>query len=115
MSERKYKVLWAESGARDLEEIVLHIAQDSPGNARKGLKRLRDKAAALETLPLRGRVVPELARLGLRSWRELMLKPYRIVYRVDSQTVLVLALIDSRRDLEDLLLERMVRPADLQL
>ena len=109
MSERKYLVLWTEIAARDLEEIVYHIAWGSPGNARNVLKKLKDKAAALEDFPLRGRVVPELARFGLRSWREIVSKPYRIVYRVDSQSVVVLAVFDSRRDLEDLLLERMVR------
>ena len=109
MSKRKYRVLWTEIAARDLEEIVYHIARDSPGNARNVLKKLKDKAAALKDFPLRGRIVPELTRLGLRSWREIVSKPYRIVYRVDSQSVVVLAVFDSRRDLEDLLLERMVR------
>jgi len=109
MSERKYRVLWTEIAARDLEEIVYHIARDSPGNAQNVFKKLKGKAAALKDFPLRGRVVPELAGFGLRSWREIVSKPYRIVYRVDSQSVVVLAVFDSRRDLEDLLLERMVR------
>ncbi len=109
MSNRKCRVLWTEIAARDLEEIVCNIARDSPGNARNVLKKLKGKAAALEDFPLRGRVVPELARFGLRSWREIVSKPWRIVYRVDSKSVAVLAVFDSRRDLEDLLLERMIR------
>jgi toxin ParE1/3/4 len=110
MSKNKRKVMWTESAVCDLESVIEYIAADSPGDARKILKNLRDRATNLETMPMRGRVVPEMARLGLRAWRELIVKPYRIVYRIDKDAVIVMALLDSRRDLEDLLLERLVRP-----
>jgi plasmid stabilization system protein ParE len=54
-------------------------------------------------------VVPELAHFGIRNWRELIVKPYRIIYRIDEDTVNVLAMLDGRRDLQDLLLERLIR------
>jgi toxin ParE1/3/4 len=53
--------------------------------------------------------VPELAHFGIHSLRELIERPYRIVYRVASDTVTVVALLDGGRDLEDVLLERLVR------
>jgi plasmid stabilization system protein ParE len=53
--------------------------------------------------------VPELSRFGMRSWRELVVRPYRILYRVSGGTVTVLVVFDARRDLEDLLLERLLR------
>lgn len=109
MSDGAYKVRWAESAVRDLEEIVSYIACDSPSAARKVLARLKNRAASLEQTPLRGRLTPELARLGLRQWRELIARPYRIIYRVDNKTVHVMAMLDSRRDLEDLLLARLLR------
>ena len=67
------------------------------------------RAARLESEPRRGRIVPELARFGIRTWRELIVRPYRIVYRIDGDTVAVLAVFDGRRELEDVLLERLVR------
>ncbi len=109
MSKRKYRVLWTEIAARDLADIALYVAYDSPASARLIVDKMRERTAALEHNPLRGRVVPELARLGLRSWREIVIKPYRLVYRVEAQTVIVLAVFDSRRNLEDILLDRMVR------
>jgi len=109
MSKFSFKVLWAETAVRDLEDLIGYIAADSFGDAHKVLNRLKDRAASLETMPSRGRVVPETARLGLRIWRELVVKPYRIIYRIDNDVVYVMAVIDSRRDLEDLLLERLVR------
>jgi plasmid stabilization system protein ParE len=54
-------------------------------------------------------VVPELARFQMRTWRELVIRPYRLVYRIEGDTVTVLAVFDARRDLEDLLLERLLR------
>jgi len=109
MPSRRFRVQWAEVAVRDLEEVVAFIAMDSPTNAERVLERIESRASALESTPERGRVVPELAQLGMRTWRELVVKPYRLVYRAEGDTVTVLALFDGRRDLEDLLLERLVR------
>ena len=102
-------MVWAEAAARDLEEIVAFVAEDSAMNAERLVRALRAKAASLEKVPRRGRVVPELAHFGMRSWRELVVRPYRILYRLSGDTVSVLAVFDGRRDLEDLLLERLLR------
>ena len=109
MAERRFRVVWAEAAARDLEELVAFVAQDSARNAERLLAKLRASAASLESVLARGRVVPELSRFGMRSWREIIVRPYRIVYRVSGDSVTVLALFDGRRDLEDLLLERLLR------
>ena len=109
MARRKWRVIWTESAADDLVEIVSFIAGNSPTNARRLLIRLRSRADSLGRSPQRGRVVPELASTGTRMWRELVVKPYRIVYRIRKDTVMVGAVVDGRRDLEDLLLERLTR------
>ncbi len=109
MAERRFRVVWAEAAARDLPEIVAFVAEDSATNAERLVRALRAKAASLEAVPKRGRVVPELARFGMRSWRELVVRPYRILYRLSGDTVTVLAVFDGRRDLEDVLLERLLR------
>jgi plasmid stabilization system protein ParE len=109
VAERRFRVVWAESAARDLEEIVAFVADDSVASGERLLSTLRAKAASLETVPMRGRVVSELSRFGMRSWREVVVRPYRIVYRVSGDSVIVLAIFDGRRDLEDLLLERLLR------
>jgi len=109
MARRKWRVVWAESAADDLVEIVSFIAGNSPANAHRLLIRLRSRADSLERSPQRGRVVPELASAGTRMWRELVVKPYRIVYRIRKDIVMVGAVVDGRRDLEDLLLERLTR------
>jgi plasmid stabilization system protein ParE len=109
MPSRRFRVQWAEVAVRDLEELVAFIAVDSPLDAERVLRRVEARAARLESSPARGRVVPELARFGMRTWRELVVRPYRLIYRIESDAVTVLAVFDGRRDLEDLLLERLVR------
>jgi addiction module RelE/StbE family toxin len=109
MARRRFRVQWAEVAARDLEELVTFIAEDSPPDAERVLRRLEQRAATLESTPARGRLVPELRRFGMRTWRELVVRPYRLVYRIEGDTVTVLAVLDGRRDLEDVLLERLLR------
>ena len=109
MAEYLRRVVWAEAAVRDLEEIIAFVAADSTSNARRLLDRMHAKAESLERSPLRGRIVPELLGFGMRTWRALVVRPYRLIYRVEARDVMVLAVFDSRRDLEDILFERLVR------
>ena len=70
-----------ELGARDLEQIAAFLALDSQQGSERVLRWIEDRAATLESIPARGRVVPELARFQMRTWRELVVRPYRLVYR----------------------------------
>jgi len=106
---RRRKVLWARSARRDLESIVAYLASRSPQAALATLDRLQSKARSLAGLVERGRVVPELARLHVREYRELTVPPYRLIYRARAKDVLVLAVLDARRSLEDVLLDRLIR------
>lgn len=73
------------------------------------LGRLEARAAALSTTPARGRKVPELAALDVHHYRELIERPWRILYRIEGDRVLVVAVLDGRRDLASLLIERLLR------
>jgi len=105
----EFEVLWAQAAVRDLEEIVNYTAWDSPTNAERVLRRLRQQGESLRQLPLRGRVVPELGQLGISSWRELIVPPHRLIYRIAGTRVLIEIVLDSRRDTETLLQERLLR------
>lgn len=110
MAETKsYQVLWTHTAQQDLTEIVEYIAQDNIADALAVLQKLETKAALLITLPNRGRVVPELLHTGISQYRELASAPWRIVYRVVNRQVLIMAVLDSRRDLQTVLLGRLAR------
>ena len=103
---KQYKVEWASVAEVDVKRIIDYIAIDSPGNALQILERIRQKVSALYTLPERGRIVPELQEQGINIYRELIISPWRIVYRISDTTVYVLSIIDSRQNVEDILLNR---------
>ena len=93
----------------DLESLVEYIASESPERAGQVLDRIERRASALSTQPARGRIVPELRELGVLHYRELVEDPWRIIYRIEPGEVFVLAVLDAHRDLQTLLLERLVR------
>lgn len=106
MSRVHFEVLWSEVAVQDLERIVDFIEPEAPIAAQQVFDQVAERSRALETLPFRGRVVPELARYEVTAYRELIIPPYRLMYRIDGDRVLVVAVFDSRRDLEEILLSR---------
>ena len=75
-----YKVVLAPRAVEDLRDIVLYVAPDRPEAAKRLGLALIEKTKVLGSFPFSGRMVPEFDD---RLIRELVLKPYRIVYRVD--------------------------------
>ena len=105
------RVEWAPSALTDLEAMLDYLAaRESPSLAASVGDELLEAADSLTSLPHRGRRVPELSELGVEGFRELLVGPYRLVYRVVSRTVGIVALLDGRRDLGDVLVERALRP-----
>ena len=104
----KYKVVWANVAECDLKGIIEYISIDSPQNALKILKKIKQKASELYTLPERGRIVPELQDQGILQYREIVIPPWRLIYRITERKIFVLSLIDSRRNVEDILLKRFI-------
>jgi toxin ParE1/3/4 len=103
-----YAVQWSHTAETDLKGIVEHIAEDSPGRALEVLKVVKSRASSLYSFPHRGRIVPELQDQGITQYRELVVAPWRIIYRLSEETVYVLSILDSRQNVEDILLKRLV-------
>ena len=106
---KKYQVEWAAIARHDLKQIIDYIAIDSPDNASRILQKIKQKVYALYTMPDRGRIVPELKEQGIHTYRELIVTPWRVIYRISDTTVFVLSVIDSRRNVEDILLDRFTK------
>jgi toxin ParE1/3/4 len=105
---QKYDIIWAGVAENDLKEIIEYIATDSPTNALITLKKIKQKASSLYTLPERGRIVPELKDQGILLYRELIVPPWRIIYRISEMKVYVLSILDARQNVEDILLGRLI-------
>jgi plasmid stabilization system protein ParE len=109
MGNKKFEVLWTEVAESDLSEIIDYIAQDSRTSALKVLAKIKNKTSQLIIYPRRGRVVSEFKKFNINSIRELIESPWRILYKLEGGTVYVLCVIDSRRNVEDILLNRFLR------
>jgi plasmid stabilization system protein ParE len=81
-----------------VDEAMAVIAAERPQAALRWLESLLHQARSLADFPERGRVVPELQR---REIRELLVHPYRVLYRREGDEVVVLALHHDRRLLGD--------------
>ncbi|MBU2513507.1 type II toxin-antitoxin system RelE/ParE family toxin [bacterium] len=105
---KQYSVIWSRTAEYDLESIIDYIAEDSPFAARNVLAKIKQKSSLLYSYPARGRIVPELKEFNILQYREIIIDPWRVIYKVTDDKVFVMAVIDARRNVEDILLERMI-------
>jgi toxin ParE1/3/4 len=110
VSGRHYSVVWTEVAADDVERLASYLLDEAPLRAEQILLRIISRGESLEFLPERGRTPPELRAIGDQTWLEIQEPPWRIVYRIASRkTVEIHAVLDGRRSLEDILMERLLR------
>lgn len=94
----------------DLIEIYTYVAySDGIEQARKTKDLLKEKIKSLSTLPERGKYPPELLNLGICQYRELIVYPWRIFYEVIDNHIDIVSILDGRRAVEQLLMERLLR------
>lgn len=75
-----YELIWSPAARDDLHDIVVFIARDNPNRAMSFGYELISETDRLQGFPELGRVVPEYRNDYIR---EIIFRPYRIVYRVD--------------------------------
>ncbi len=102
-------VFWTNSANQDLVEIVDYLAEESLEAAEAFVNRVDQELTHLREFPQIGRVVPELERNNVTRFRELVLSPWRVVYREEKEQIFIVTVLDARRNIEDLLLKRLLR------
>ena len=104
-----FAVQLTDDAACDLEEIIDYLSRrDAPGRAEHVLERIEQDLPRVVRVP-RTRQPPEgMLELGIREYREVFFKPYRIIYRVIGDGVYVLVIADGRRDMRALLQRRLL-------
>jgi toxin ParE1/3/4 len=106
----RYRIEWAPVAERDLQLILEYIARrDSVDAANAVYRNIIEKVERLFLHPSRCRIPPELSELGVREYRELIIPPYSVFFRIRGRTAGILAVLDRRRDLEEILIQRALR------
>jgi toxin ParE1/3/4 len=104
-----FRVVITEDAENDLEDIVTYIAKhDSPRAAQHVLSRILEIADSLMVEPTRGTQPRELRALGDQEFRQVFFKPYRLIYRVVGERVVIYVIADGRRDMQSLLARRLL-------
>jgi toxin ParE1/3/4 len=105
----RFEVLLTEDAERDLADIYRFIAEsDDPRSADHVLDRVLEVTGTLSAFPERGALPKELRSLGIQEYRQVFFKPYRMIYRVHDNTVIVYIIADGRRDMQALLTRRLL-------
>lgn len=103
------KVLLTQAAEQDLESIHDYIAEfDCVANANYVPDQLMEVAEELAYFPERDSYPKELIALGIKEYRQTTFKPYRVIYRVVGDQVLIYLIIDGRRDMESALTRRLL-------
>ena len=90
------RLLWSPQALRDLEAIRDYIAVDSPRYAALVVERIVARVERLHAFPESGRVVPERNSVEIR---EIIVSPYRVVYRARPGVVEVATVFRASRTL----------------
>jgi toxin ParE1/3/4 len=102
-----FEVFLTADATRDLEELYQYISlHDVPGKAKQVLTGIEKALSSLAESPDRGAYPQELLALGIRDYREIFFKPYRVIYQVLGNVVYVFLIADERRDMQTLLQRR---------
>jgi addiction module RelE/StbE family toxin len=107
----QYTVNITATARKDLREIISYIGRNNPGTALKILGKIEARINSLDHFPYRGGYVPELLKRNIKDYRQLLESPWRIIYRIDDDIVNVLLIVDSRRNVQDILVERLIKEA----
>lgn len=105
----KFRVLLSGGAERDLEALYDYLVRsDGPSKAHHLLDRLMETVESLARFPDRGSHPEELAALGIKEYRQVLLKPYRVIYRVVDRRVIIYLIVDRRRDTQSVLARRLL-------
>jgi toxin ParE1/3/4 len=93
---RRRRVVWTEPASSHLSGALEFFARHSPAAVDRFLRAVEIATLSLDVLADRGRLVPELPGTGIR---EIFVRRFRLMYLVDEEVVLIVALIHGAREL----------------
>lgn len=106
----KFRIVVIAAAKSDLREIFHYVElNDSLERADTLVDGVERAIASLAEMPQRGHHPPELDRIGNRDFREIHFESYRIIYFIRENEVIVLCVLDGRRDMQTLLQQRLLR------
>jgi toxin ParE1/3/4 len=103
------KVIFSGKAYKDLRSLYYYIKEnDSKQAANKIYHGIQKQCNELVQFPQKRHVPPELERISVYSYLEINYKPYRIIYRISEDTIIIFGVFDGRRNMTDILTKRLI-------
>jgi plasmid stabilization system protein ParE len=106
--DKKYFIKWTAPASEDINEIIDYISKTNINYAVKILDSIEKNVKKLDMFPENYRIIPELEKYGYLVYREIIVEYWKIIYKIENNYVYIMLIIDGRRNLEDLLLKKMI-------
>jgi len=103
------QLIWTEPALKDLQDLAEYIALDNYVAASKLVQKVFRAVERLETHPKSGRIPPELPHT---PYRELVIPPCRVFYRIEKNRVYVLHIMRGERQLRKYLIDERRKQED---
>jgi len=101
---QKYGIIFSRFAENDLKEIKNYFLEINPEYAKGLFLKIKCKILELKDFPEKGKIVPELEQQGIIKYRQILEGNYRIIYSIKKFEVNILIIVDSRRELEKILM-----------
>jgi len=106
----KYQVRVVAEAEEDILDVYRYVLRaDGSDRAEYVLRKLWASCQSLANMPRRGHCPPELEPIGVRGYREVHFKPYKIIYEIVGRKVFVHCVLDGRRAVQEALERRLLR------
>ncbi|WP_319522333.1 type II toxin-antitoxin system RelE/ParE family toxin [uncultured Desulfosarcina sp.] len=96
---KKYKIHLTRNAQTDIERIFFYIASDNLNTAKRFIREIEEKIYSLDVLPDRCPYIPENMFFGT-SYRHLIYKKYRVIYRINYNSIYILRVVHGAQLLE---------------
>ena len=105
----KIKIIWSEDAGNELLEVISYIKKNSGIiNAKNIYKKIMDKVNDVSYNAEGRRIAPLLREFGIIDIHQINVNPWSIYYRMESNTMKIISIIDMRRNLEEVLYQKLI-------
>ena len=105
------RVVFLQSAEADLKDLRTYIVRNFGKDVRlTGYGKIKDSVAMIQDHPKAGRIPPELESLNIAQYRQVLSGMNRVIYELRDDTAYIHIVCDTRRDLQGLLMKRLVNP-----
>jgi len=103
------KIVWSKDAKNELADIIRYIKQNTGKSTAEKIKtRFFEEIHKIAEYPQIRRISPALSDFGINHIFQLNVKPWIVYYKLEIGIILILSIIDGRRNLEEILHEKII-------